>query len=156
MFPTTKLTLAIVLSGTVLLHAEGPKLQLPEATGKATTLRLCGTCHGAEIVMGHPRSEEGWGDVVANMIQRGAPGTEDEFYEIIQYLTKNIKALPKVNVNKATAQEIEDGLGLTTENAKAIVDAREKGEFKSLDDLKKVPGIPAAKIVSRKNLISFQ
>lgn len=107
--------------------------------------------------MGQPRSEDGWGDVVANMVQRGASGTEDEFYEVIQYLTKNIKPLPKVNVNKATAQELEDGLGLSTESAKAIVDAREKsGEFKSLDDLKKVPGVVAAKITSRKNLITFQ
>lgn len=47
----------------------------------------------------------------------------------------------KVNVNKATAKELEKVTGLNSSKAKAIVSYRKKhGDFKSLDELKSVKG----------------
>lgn len=131
------------------------KPQLPDASGKETVKKLCGTCHGAEIVLGKPHSEDGWGAIVADMVQRGAKGTDDEFYEVIEYLTKNIKELPKINVNKADTKELATAFDIPEKDAEAIIQAREKTPFKSVDDVKKVPGIDAAKIDAQKARIEF-
>jgi len=48
---------------------------------------------------------------------------------------------PKVDINKAIVKELTHVKGITPAKAKAIVSYRKKnGEFKSLDDLKKVKG----------------
>jgi competence protein ComEA len=149
---------AIAQEKSVEEKAAQAKALLPDGPGKTATIRLCGNCHGAQVVLGKPHSEDGWGAIVADMVQRGAQGTDDELYEVVQYLTKYIKAapaLPKVNVNKATARELETGLQISGKDAQAIVEAREKSEFKSVEDVKKVPGIDAAKIEARKNLLVF-
>jgi len=89
------------------------------------------------------------------MVQRGAEGTDDELYQVVQYLTRNIKTAPKINVNKADVKALQGGLGLTAKEAEALVAAREKTEFKSIEDLKRVPGIDPAKIQARKSLLAF-
>ena len=61
--------------------------------------------------------------IVTDMAQRGMEGTEDEMYEVVQYLTKYIRAgqaQPKVNVNKATVKEIVTGLAISAKDADAI------------------------------------
>ena len=131
------------------------KPQLPDGAGKATTQKLCNGCHGAELVLGRPHTEDGWAAVVADMIQRGAKGSEEDFYDVVQYLTQNIKALPKVKVNLATAKELETGLLLTAKEAELIVTAREKAKFKNLAELKEATGIEAKKLDSQRNRLEF-
>ncbi len=134
-------------------------LKLPDGAGKPTVQKVCGTCHGAELVIGRQESREGWGAIVEDMIQRGATGTDDELYEVVDYLATNFsKSSPviKINVNKATAKDLEASLRMPPKQAAAIVQQREgKGDFKSLDDLRKVPGVDAAKIEANKNRLSF-
>ena len=140
----------------ILPVAQGQEKQtLPDAPGKAVTQKLCSGCHGAELMLGKPHSEDGWGAVVADMIQRGAKGSDDEFYEVVQYLTQNIKALPKVNVNKATAKELAAVFFISEAQAETLVQARAKESFKGIDDLKKVAGIDAKKIDAQKRRIEF-
>ena len=148
----------LCLSGTWnLLTAQA--LKLPEGPGKATTQKVCGGCHGAEIVIGRQETPEAWGQIVTEMVDRGATGTEDEFYEVIDYLSKYFsKTSPviKINVNKVTAKDLQGALAIPDKQAEAIVHFREeKGDFKSLDDLKKVPGLDAKKIEASKNRLSF-
>jgi len=134
-------------------------LKLPDGPGKATTQKVCGSCHGAELVLGRQEDREAWGSVVNDMIQRGATGTDDEFYEVVDYLATNFsKTSPviKINVNKATAKDLEGALRLSAKQAAAIVHQREeKGDFKSIEDLKKVPGIDSAKIEANKNRLAY-
>ena len=141
----------------VLLEAQS--LKLPDAPGKATTQKVCGSCHGAELVIGRQEARESWAAVVDDMIQRGATGTDDEFFEVVDYLATNFsKTSPvtKVNVNKATAKDLEGALRISAKQAAAIVHQREeKGDFQSIDDLQKVPGIDAAKIEANKKRLSF-
>lgn len=129
---------------------------MPEGPGKATAVRLCSTCHGPQVVLGKPHTEDGWGAIVADMVQRGAPGTDDELYEVVQYLTKYIKAGPvMINVNKASSKQLEKELAISAKEAEAIVQARQKSAFKSVEDVKKVPGIDAGRIEAKKNLLMF-
>jgi competence protein ComEA len=134
-------------------------LKLPDGPGKATTQKVCGSCHGAELVLGRQEDREAWGSIVNDMIQRGATGADDEFYEVVDYLATNFsKTSPviKINVNKATAKDLEGALRLPPKQAAAIVHQREeKGDFKSIEDLKKVPGIDAGKIEANKNRLAY-
>ena len=134
-------------------------LKLPDGPGKATTEKVCGSCHGAEIVIGRQETPEVWGQIITEMVDRGATGTEDQFYDVGDYLAKYFsKTSPaiKINVNQVTAKDLQGALALTDKQAAAIVHYREeKGDFKSFDDLKKVPGLEARKLEANKNRLSF-
>jgi competence protein ComEA len=134
-------------------------LKLPDGPGKATTEKVCGTCHGAELVLGRQETRDTWAAIIDDMIQRGATGSDDEFYEIVDYLARNFSPtspVTKINVNKASGKDLQSALRLTDKQAAAIVHYREeKGPFGSIDDLKKVPGIDAAKIEANKKRLTF-
>jgi competence protein ComEA len=132
------------------------KQQLPDGPGKDPFKRVCSQCHGPEIVIGKGRTLEEWGDLVVKMVEKGAKGTEDDFNDAVDYLAKNFPPPPKIQVNKATAKDLENGLDLSAKEAEAIVRYREaKGDFKSTEDLKKVPGIDSKKIEEKKNRLLF-
>lgn len=161
---TPTLTNAVIL-GAALCFLGSPatvqaqSIKLPEGAGKATTQKVCGSCHAAELVVGRQEAKETWAAIVDDMIQRGATGTDDEFYEVVDYLATNFsKTSPaiKINVNKATAKDLEGALRIPAKLAAAIVEYRsEKGDFKSLEDLGKVPGLDAKKIEANKNRLAF-
>jgi competence protein ComEA len=59
-------------------------------------------------------------------------------------------------VNTAPFQELKNVLKLTVKEAQALIDWRDQnGNFHSLDDLKKVPGVEAGKLEEKKDLIAF-
>lgn len=151
-------SLALWLWGALVI-AKAQSLKLPDGPGKATTQKVCGSCHGAELVLGRQENRETWGAIVNDMIQRGATGTEDEFYEVVDYLAANFSETSpviKINVNKATARDLESALRIPPKQAAAIVHRREeKGDFKSIEDLKKVPEIDAAKIQANEKRLAF-
>ena len=151
-------TVALWLCSAVTL-ATAQTLKLPDGAGKETTQKLCSSCHAAELVIGRQESREGWGAITENMIERGAKGSEDEFFDVVDYLATNFsKTSPviKINVNKATAKDLETSLHIPEKQAAAIIHQREeKGDFKSLDDLAKVPGVDASKIAANKKRLAF-
>ena len=81
----------------LLLSAAG----LPEGAGKATTQKVCGGCHAPEIVLGRHDTKEGWEQLVSNMVEKGANGTDSEFDTIIDYLAKNF---PPKNASPAPSK----------------------------------------------------
>jgi competence protein ComEA len=138
--------------------------QFPDGPGKDAFVRICSACHGAQIVMDKGLTEDGWTQVVLNMVERGAQGSEEDFGTIVAYLSKNYPpktastaaTAAKVNVNKASADDITKGLDLAPKDAQAIVAYREQnGLFKTFDELRKVPGVDAAKIDAKKDLVTF-
>ena len=140
--------------------AAGQALTLPAGAGKATTERVCGSCHGAELMIGRQETRETWAAIVDDMVQRGAQGTQDDFYEVVDYLSASFsKTSPvtKVNVNQLTAKDLAKVLRLPPAQASAIVKFRdENGSFKSVEEMVKVPGVDASKIVSSKSRLAFQ
>jgi competence ComEA-like helix-hairpin-helix protein len=98
----------------------------------------------------------GWENTITKMAGFGAEGTDDEFSEILDYLVKNFPPVTTVHVNQATAAQLESGLGLSTTEAEAVIEYRKKnGDFKSLDDLKKVPDVDAKKLDAKKDRLAF-
>ncbi len=132
----------------------GRAQNLPDGKGKAQFVRVCGDCHGVEVVLRITNTPDGWAAVVDDMVSRGASGTQDDFDLVSKYLAANFG--PKVNVNKATEKELSTVLGLSSADAQAIVHYREtSGNFKDWGDLEKVPGIDMKKLESEKNRIDF-
>jgi competence ComEA-like helix-hairpin-helix protein len=127
---------------------------LPEAKGKDLYEKICGACHGTDVVFKTRTTKEKWKDTVDEMASRGAEGTDEQLDTIIDYLAKCFG--PRVNVNKAAAKEIETQFELTSTEAEAIVKYRQgKGDFKDVADLKNVPGLEFSKIESVRYRIIF-
>jgi len=133
--------------------------QLPDGPGKAETERICSQCHELERSISLRQDRDAWQATTTKMVGLGAKITDKEFQMVVDYLAKNYQgeALAKIKVNEADAIDFESGLSLKRSEAAAIVQYRTKnGPFKSIEDLKKVPGIDAAKIEAKKDRLSFQ
>ncbi len=139
--------------------AAAQDLKLPDGSGKATTEKVCGSCHGAEIMIGRQETRETWGAIVDDMVQRGAQGTPEELFEVVDYLSKNLSkdgTVTKINVNRLSATELSKVLRVPEAQAVAIVKARgEKGGFKSVEEIAQVPGVDAAKVMASKSRLAF-
>lgn len=130
------------------------QVKLPESEGKDVLLRVCSKCHGPEVVMGRGHTRDEWEQVVVEMVNAGAEGTDAEFISVVDYLTKNFPK--KIQVNKASATELGNGLEISTKEAESIVKYREEnGKFKELDDFKKVPGLDFKKVEAKKEKLAF-
>jgi competence protein ComEA len=129
----------------------------PDGPGKATFLKVCSTCHSPTNVLANGQDRAGWESTINKMVGFGAQGTDEEFTEVLDYLTKNFPpSSAPVNVNKATTAQLQSGLGLTATEADAVIKYRGKnGDFKTIDDLKKVPDVDAKKLDAKKDRLAF-
>ena len=78
--------------------------------------------------------------------------------QIIDYLAANFlgEAPAKLNMNRATAVELESVVLLLRKEAAALIAYRDKvGGFKTIDDIKKAPGVDFKKIEAAKDRITF-
>jgi len=142
----------------VLMGVRPAPAQLPDGPGKNETVRLCSQCHAPEVVMSVRHDRTGWAATLRTMSARGAKGTEEEFRAVLGYLAAHFPAeeLARINVNTATAIELESGLTLRRSQAAAIIAYRSQhGSFKSLEDLKQVPGLDSATIEAKRDRVTF-
>jgi len=131
---------------------------LPDGPGKEQLVKICGQCHEPQRAASIRLTRDGWEATIGDMIARGAKGSDEDFQAILDYLSKNYlgEAARPLNVNTATSIELESVLLLLRKEAAAVIAYREKnGLFKSVDDLKKVPGIDPQKIETQKDRLYF-
>jgi competence protein ComEA len=149
---TLRFALPLALALAAAAHA-----QLPDGPGKDAVLQVCATCHGPEVIVGHRQSRDEWVSTMQQMITEGAQGTEEQFNAVLGYLVKNFgPQVVKININQASAADLQSGFGITEKEAAAIVKHRtEKGAFKVLEDLKKVPDLDYKKIEIQKDRLAF-
>ena len=69
----------------LLCHA-----QLPEGVHRDTVQRVCSGCHSVQMFSGRRMSRQQWGATVSNMIGRGAKINDDEFDQIVSYLSTTL------------------------------------------------------------------
>jgi len=147
------------LAVAALTLASSPLLaQLPEGPGREQTQKLCSDCHELERSISLRQDRDGWKATLNKMISLGAQGTEEEFAAALDYLSWNYpaQALPPLNVNTAKAIDFETRLSLRRSEAAAVIEYRAKhGSFKSIDDLKGVPGVDPAKFARKKDALVF-
>jgi len=137
------------------IAAAGPpaqQAQLPDSPGKAAVERICLGCHGAEVVV-PVRSVVVWRETLELMKGFGAVATDEEWTTIHSYILSNLASL---NVNRAGADDVAAVFVLDPETATGVIAYREKaGGFKTIDDLKKAPGLDAARVDASADRISF-
>jgi competence protein ComEA len=123
-----------------------------DAADRAAFEAVCGSCHPVSMAS-DLRSESEWKETIEVMVKAGAKGTDEQFEAVRRYLRQN---LTNVNVNTATAAEIAPVLAVSEATARDIVKRRtEKGNFRTIDELKQIPGVDAVKLEARKDRIVF-
>jgi competence protein ComEA len=130
--------------------------QLPEGPGREETEKLCSGCHELARSISLRQNRDGWKATINRMIGLGATGSEEEFSAALDYLSTHYpaQALPPLNVNTAKAIDFETRLSLRRSQAAAVIEYRRMhGSFKSIDDLKKAPGIDPEKIDAKKDIL---
>jgi DNA uptake protein ComE-like DNA-binding protein len=132
---------------------------LPEGEGRELTVRVCAQCHEPQRAASVRLTRDGWDGVVQKMVGLGARATDAEFAQITDYLATNFKgeAPRPINMNTASSVELESVAALLRKEAAVWIKYRnEHGFCKTLDDLKKVPGLPFKKIDERRDrLVCF-
>ena len=133
--------------------------QLPDGPGKDVTVRFCGQCHEPQRAASVRLTREGWEGELAKMAGLGMDSSDDELTQILNYLSEHFKGeAPKpINMNSATSIELESVAALLRKESAAWIAYRaQNGPCKTLEDLKKVPGIPFKKIDERRDrLVCF-
>jgi competence protein ComEA len=128
---------------------------LPDGPGKETFQMVCSMCHSPTAVIGQQGTKQWWQAKVTEMLQEVTDVPDSDVDTIVYYLAKNFPVV-KINVNKASAKDLETGLELTAKESESIVSYRQaNGNFKTIEDLKKVPGLDAVKIESKKGRLDF-
>jgi len=131
---------------------------LPDGAGKAATVRICGRCHSPERAASLHQSRSAWEDTIVKMMKLGALGSDEELEAVLGYLSTHFgpEAPKPLDINKARAVDLEAVLLLPRSQANAVVEYRNKnGDFKSIDDLRNVPGLDFQKIESKKSRLVF-
>lgn len=143
----------------ILLALPAAAQELPDGAGKQIILRECTACHMPDHFTKYRHTNEEWQAIVVRMGQRVRSATKEELDTVQKYLAANYPKLEesgKVNMNKSTAQQIEEQLSLTAEEAAAIVDYRRRhGEFREWGELLAIYGVDGRKIEAAKDRMSF-
>jgi competence protein ComEA len=115
--------------------------------------KVCGDCHDPDRIRETRRTRSGWEDVIYQMVDKGAIGTEGDFNLALQYLLGHYGL---VNVNQSEAPEIALVTGISAKEAESVVAFRKaNGNFKNFEELKKVPGIDVDKLQANRLAILF-
>jgi len=128
---------------------------LPDAPARELVIRVCAQCHEPQRAASLRLTRDGWEGVIQKMkgLGAGALATDAELAQITDYLAENFKgeAPRPINLNTASAIDLEAVGGLLRKEAAAWIAYRAKTPCKSLDDLKKVEGLPFDKIDKRRD-----
>jgi competence protein ComEA len=151
--------LSLFVAGNWLPSSAGQGRPMPDGPGKAETQKYCSQCHELNQSLSLKQDRAGWRTTVDKMVAAGMKAPEAEVNLIVEYLSRNYAAddVPRLKVNEAAAIDFESILSLKRSQAAAIIQYREKnGKFKTIEDLKKVPGIDTAKIEAKKDRLIFE
>jgi competence protein ComEA len=130
-----------------------PSNRFPPGPGRDALFKACKECHGPESVLGQLKTHDEWSKTLDEMANAGAQASDQEWNQILAYLTQHFSL---IFVNKAPAADLASTLDVSEEGAQAIVQVRtERGQIKTIEELKKVPGLDGAKIDARKDRLIF-
>jgi len=148
----------ISASITFFTFATGMFAQVPNGPGKQETLKLCSQCHEIERALSPRQDHDAWQATVNKMVSLGLRASDDDLHLVVDYLATSFpgEPIPKLNVNTASAIQLEAGLSLKRSESAAFVEYRTKnGTFKSLEDLKNIPGVPFEKFAAKRARLTF-
>ena len=149
---------ALVFSSLLIASAFAQK-DFPDGPAKEYVNRICLQCHPPSQLLNQKRSESDWKTTVARMATKGVPAPAEEYDAIAAYMAKNFgkeEDATKINMNKAKAEDIVAAIGLTPDEAKALVTYREKhGDYREWGEMLVVYGVDGRKLEAAKDKMSF-
>jgi competence protein ComEA len=147
------IVIGVFATGWMLAVVAAMQDGFPDSAGKPEVVRVCGGCHDAEIILANLKTPGEWAETLQNMAQQGAEATPDEWRLIARYIDTNFALIP---INKAAADQLQLTMDVAPGVAAAIVKHRQDhGPFESIDEVKRVAGVDAAKVDARKNRFVF-
>jgi len=130
--------------------------QLPDGPGKATYESVCSLCHSPNAPSGKQWGREQWELKVIEMLQEEPDVTADERKAIVEYLAATFKPGGRIYINLAGKADLAKLLDVPLADAERIVQYRtDKGPFASVDAVKGVAGVSAAKIDAKARELEF-
>jgi competence protein ComEA len=131
----------------------------PDGAAKEYVQKICLQCHEPAQLLSQKRTESDWKKTVARMAQKGVSAPTEQFDAIAVYMAQHFgKAddTTKLNMNKAKPDEIVATIGLTPEEAQALVTYREKhGDYREWGEMLVVYGVDGRKLEAAKDKMSF-
>ena len=146
-----------IFAGSVIAFGQSESAPvLPDGAGKETFVSVCSLCHAPTAPMGKQWTRAEWELKVTEMLQEEPDVTREERAVIVEYLAANFRPGGKIYINKAGAKDLVTALEISPAEADAIVRVRKaQGDFKSLDDLKKVSPLDVSKVEGKKERLVF-
>jgi competence protein ComEA len=133
-----------------------PAFTMPAGAGKETFESVCSLCHNPIAALGKQFTKAEWEAKVTEMLQEEPDVTMEERAAIVGYLTATFKPGGKIYVNIIAAKDLATLLDLTIDQGNAIVQQRDqRGAFKTIEELKAVPGMDAAKLEAKRDRLAF-
>ncbi len=131
------------------------EIVLPDGKAKKLVENNCADCHGLDQVVNSPMSSADWRKTVKRMVNKGASLSPEEIDSVVDYLSVYFP-LDKINVNTATAQQLQVVLQISTDDSEKIVKYRTaNGNYKDFASLQKVTGIDQTKLAAKKEQLTF-
>jgi cytochrome c5 len=131
----------------------------PDSQGKQFVQQICMQCHEPAFLFQQHKGEEDWKKTVARMSKKGLGGPVENYDAAGAYMAKNFGRdlnVDKVNINTATVDEVVAKLGLTKDEATALVGYRAKnGDFHEWGDMLVIYGVDGHKIKAVKDRLSY-
>ena len=95
---------------------------IPDGAGKDVTLRICTSCHGAEMWASERKWQLDWDRTIASMTEKGLSISDSDYATVLDYLSKNLGTAKseKPAVAPAPAQS-SPGASSPVQEARAIL-----------------------------------
>jgi competence protein ComEA len=154
-----KRALAGVLPVLFLVSRAFAQKDFPDGPAKEYVNKICLQCHEPSQLLNQRRSESDWRTTVARMATKGVAAPAEQYDAIAAYMARNFgkqEDATKINMNKAKAEDIVTVIGLTPDEAKALVTYREKhGDYREWGEMLVVYGVDGRKLEANKDKMSF-
>lgn len=149
----------LILASLVLVASAFAQKDFPDGAAKEYVNKICLQCHQPAQLLSQHRTEDDWKKTIARMATKGVSAPSEQFDAIAVYMAKNFgkeEDTSKLNINKAKAEDMVTVLGLTPEEARAVIAYRDKhGEYREWGDILVVYGVDGQKIEAAKDKMTF-
>lgn len=146
------LTFGLALAGAAAAQPQAGR-PAPDDPNAAGVKAVCGRCHGPERIFQAPlQSWERWNAIFGQMVRLGAKGSDAQIEQVQNYVLDHLTVL---NVNSGTAYELQWVLHADDSVVQTIVSRRQEKPFKSLAELRAVPGVDRDRLAALKDRITF-
>jgi competence protein ComEA len=158
-YPSLPRILPVLVLASLVIPAAHAQKDFPDGPAKEYVTRICLQCHEPAQLLSQKRTETDWKSTVARMALKGIAAPSEQYDAIAAYMAKNFPKTEdgsKINMNKAKAEEIVAVIGLTPDEAKALVTYRDKhGDYREWGEMLVVYGVDGRKLEAAKDKMSF-